>query len=413
MQSVTTIRKLFAFALRNVLRQRVRSFATLASIVIGVAGLILAGGFVQDIFIQLGEAIIHSQTGHVQITKRGYADLKNRSPEKFLLENPEQLKTELKSSSPAIDYVMARIGFTGVLNNGKRDLGIIGEGIEPDAEVRMGTHLRYTAGRPLNNNDIDTAVIGEGVAKSLGLKVGDRVTLLVTLSAGAVNTLDFEIVGIFQSFSKEFDARSIRISLESARSLLDTNGAHILIAMLHQTADTDTAVDAINVQFMKYGLEVRSWKQLSDFYEKTVQLYGRQFGVLRLIILVMVLLSVINSVNMALFERTREFGTMRALGDPSSQIFKVIVAESLLLGATGATMGILVGCLSAEIISSIGIPMPPPPNANIGYTALIRLDTISVLVAGMTGFIACVLAAILPAKRTSRTEIVDALRHGV
>lgn len=404
---------MFSFALRNVIRQKVRSAATLASIAMGTIGLILAGGFVQDIFIQLGEAIIHSQTGHIQITKTGYREGRTRSPEKFVIEDPEALKRDLKITSPEIDYVMSRLGFSGTLNNGKRDLGIIGEGIEPDAEAKMGTYLHMIHGRPLTGSDLDSAVIGEGVAKSLGLKIGDRATLVVSLAAGAVNTLDVEIVGIFQSFSKDFDARAIRISIDAARTLLDIPGAHVLIAMLHKTNATDATVNAINSKNFKSGLEVRAWNQLSDFYEKTVELYDRQFGVLRLIILVMVLLSVVNSVNLGLFERTREFGTMRALGDTSGQVFRLILAESLCLGGIGAIVGIVLGCIVALSISAVGIPMPPPPNANIGYTALIRLAPISIGVAGLIGFVACVLATVLPAKRAANIDIVDALRHGM
>ena len=94
-----------------------------------------------------------------------------------------------------------------------------------------------------------------------------------------------------------------------------------------------------------------------DFYDKTLKLYDRQFGVLRLIILLMVLLSVANSVNMTLFERTREFGTLLALGDKPRTVFQLIVMESALLGAFGAGMGIVVGCAAALVISAIGIPM--------------------------------------------------------
>ena len=78
-----------AFALRNVFRHRVRSAATLAAISMGVAGLILAGGFVQDIFIQLGEAVIHSQSGHIQIVRKGYRAGRTRSPESYLIDQPE------------------------------------------------------------------------------------------------------------------------------------------------------------------------------------------------------------------------------------------------------------------------------------------------------------------------------------
>lgn len=404
---------LFSFALRNVFRQKVRSAATLAAIAIGVAGLILAGGFVKDIFIQLGEAIIHSQTGHIQITRAGYSDNKTRAPEKYLIDDGEALKAKLLKSVPGIDQAISRLGFTGVINNGRRDLGIVGEGIEPDGEAKLGTFLRYLEGRALTNNDVDGIVVGEGVARSLGLKVGDRVTVVMTLAAGAVNTLDFELVGVSQSFSKEFDARAVRISLEAAKTLMDTNGIHLLVVQLNDTATTTAALSATNQELAKLGLEAQAWYALSDFYEKTVELYDRQFGVLRLIILIMVLLSVINSVNMTLFERTREFGTMRAIGDRSDWVFRLIMIESFWLGLIGGLLGMILGCLAALGISVIGIPMPPPPNANLGYTALIRLDATSVLVAGAIGFIACVLAAIFPARRAAKADIVEALRHGV
>ncbi|HXE41208.1 MAG TPA: ABC transporter permease, partial [Azonexus sp.] len=347
---------LFSLALRNIFRQRARSAATLAAIAIGVAGLILAGGFVQDIFIQLGEAIIHSQTGHIQITRQGYREGKNRAPEQYLIENSEQLKIGIKKSAPNTTLSMARLGFSGILNNGKRDLGIIGEGIEPNAEADIATFMRFVEGRALKDTDEDGIVVGQGVAKSLGLKVGDRVTLVMTLSAGAVNTLDFELVGIFQSFSREFDARAVRIPLNAAKSLMDTPAAHLLVVMLERTEDTAAAVSALKQQYSQDGYEITAWNELSDFYGKTVELYDRQFGVLRLIILIMVLLSVVNSVNMTLFERTREFGTMLAVGNRSTTVFRLIMAESLCLGLLGAGLGMAVGCISAIGISAIGIP---------------------------------------------------------
>lgn len=404
---------LWTFALRNVFRQKARSAATLIAIAVGVASLILAGGFVQDIFIQLGEAIIHSQTGHIQVTKAGYREGRLREPDKYLLVDPKRLKASIQGSAPAINQTMERLGFTGTLNNGKRDIGIIGESIEPDAEAKMGTYMHFVEGRALKDSDQDGIVVGQGVAKSLGLKVGDRVSLVISLAAGAVNTLDFELLGVFQSFSKEFDARAVRIPIDAAKILMDTQGTHLIVVMLDKTDDTLLAVDKLKQQLSKEGLEIISWNQLSDFYEKAVKLYDSQFGVLRLIILLMVILSVVNSVNMTLFERTREFGTMLAVGNRPDSVFKLIMVESIFLGALGAVIGMSLGCLAGLGISAIGIPMPPPPNANLGYTALIRLDPISVAMAGTIGFVATVLATIMPARKASQLDIVEALRHGV
>ncbi|MCB1931086.1 MAG: ABC transporter permease [Candidatus Accumulibacter sp.] len=401
----------WSFALRNIFRQRLRSAATLAAITLGVAGLILAGGFVQDIFVQLGEALIHSQSGHLQIARQGYREGRTRSPERYLIERPEQLKQQILTQE-GTELVLARLAFAGMINNGKRDLGIIGEGVEPSSEAILGSYLQYIEGRPLADSDLDGIVLGQGVARTLGLKAGDRANLIISLAQGAVNTLDFEVVGIFQSFSKEFDARAVRIPLAAAQSLMDTNSAHVMVVLLGKTEDTERVQASLRGKLEPEGYEIASWRELSDFYDKTLQLYDRQFGVLRLIILLMVLLSVVNSVNMTIFERTREFGTMLALGDRPSRVFRMILTESVFIGLIGAVLGVGFGCLAAWLISAIGIPMPPPPNANIGYTALIRLLPFDVVAAGSIGFAATCLAAVMPARRASRLLIVDALRQG-
>ena len=406
------LRGRFGLALRNVLRHRFRTAATLAAISIGVAGLILAGGFVEDIFVQLGEAIIHSQTGHLQVVKAGYREGKNRAPQQYLFDNPKDIKAAAESD-PAVEFTMARLGFSGVLNNGKRDLGILGEGVEPDAEARLGSYLHYVEGRSLSDKDMDGIAVGQGVASSLGLKVGDRVTLVLSLAEGAVNTLDFELIGVFQSFSKEFDSRAVRIPLAAAQSLMDTQAAHLVVVTLKETRQTERARLALEARLASEGFEIIPWTALSDFYEKTIALYDRQVGVLRSIILVMVLLSVANSVNMSLFERTREFGTMLALGNRSRDVFLLILTESAITGVFGALIGTALGVAAALAISSVGIPMPPPPNANLGYTAIIRIVPGDIFAASLVGFFATVLAALMPARRAARLGIVDALRQGV
>jgi putative ABC transport system permease protein len=140
-------------------------------------------------------------------------------------------------------------------------------------------------------------------------------------------------------------------------------------------------------------------------------LYKSQFGVLQLIVLVMVLLSVANSVNMSIFERTGEFGTMMALGNRQSEVFQLIIAESVWLGLTGAGLGLVLGWSLALGISAVGIPMPPPPNANMSYTAHIQVTPMLLMMSCAIGIVATVLAALLPARHVSRMPVVEALRQ--
>lgn len=154
-----------------------------------------------------------------------------------------------------------------------------------------------------------------------------------------------------------------------------------------------------------------TWRTLNSFYENTVALYERQFGFLQLIILVLVLLGVANSVNMSAFERVGEFGTMMALGNRRGDIRRLVIVENVLLGMIGGGLGVALGGVSALVLSAIGIEMPPPPNANLGYTAHIRLVP-SVLASSFSvGLVATVLASLLPAWRVARIQPVDALRR--
>lgn len=398
-------------ALRNLFRQKTRTAMTLAAIVFGVASLVVSGGFVQDVFVQLGEAIIHSQTGHVQIVRKDFIERGTRQPERFLIDGPENIALRVDALSE-VKEVSSRLSFSGMLNNGRRDLGIIGEGIEPDKEARLGTFLSTVDGRHLADTDVFGMIVGQGVAHSLSLRPGDQVTLVVNTAEGALNTLDFEIVGVFQSFSKDFDARAVRIPLAAAQDLMYTDGVNVLVVTLHRTEQTEVAHTRISAILHDTGLDAHHWRSLSDFYDKTLDLYDRQFGVLQLIILAMVLLSVANSVNMAAFERMSEFGTMQALGNRKRHIFRLIVLENVFVGIIGATIGIVVGVLLSVLISAVGIPMPPPPNANVGYTATIRIIPSIIMSAFFIGSLATATAAVFPAHRVTRTPLVELLRQG-
>jgi len=406
---------MFKLALRNIIRQKIHSAMTLAAVITGVIGIILAGGWVNDVFIKLGEALIHSQSGHLQVYKTGYFETGRRSPEKYLIDNPDEIAQKIQNEIGVEKFYsgMARLNFSGLLNNGRSDTPIIGEGIEPDKEAQQGTYMVLTAGRQLTDIDTFGIMLGNGVAKALQLEPGDYVTLMANTLDGALNSLDLEVVGIFQSFSNDYDARAIRIPLTAAQELLDTQSVNAIVITLNHTKHTGSIAALLKERFNQEGLEIKTWVELNDFYEKTVELYKGQFGVLQFIILIMVALGVANSVNMSLFERTGEFGTMMALGNRSGHVFKLIISESLLLGFIGSCAGILCGVLLAVVISAIGIPMPPPPNADMGYMAQIQIVPSVLLLAFIVGLLATVLAAILPARHISRTNIVDALRQNI
>lgn len=401
---------MFKLALRNVFRHKTRSALTLIAISFGVIGLILSGGFVADVFVQLAEATIHSQLGHVQVAKPGFFTQGTRKPYDYQIENPEPLRRELEKLN-GVDDVMLRLNFSGLISNGKADLAIFGEGIEPDKEARLGSFLKIIEGRQLKSSDTYGIILGEGVAQALKLRAKDPVTLLLNTKEGALNTIELEVVGIARSFSKDYDARVVRITLPAAQDLLASAAINSYVISLRDTQDTEATLLHLQKILHKNLYEVKSWQQLSDFYSSTVALYERQFGVLKIIILVMVLLSVVNSVSMTVMERIGEFGTLMALGNKRRTLFQLVVVENTLLGMFGGLLGVVLGVALALLISAMGITMPPPPNSNSGYTAIIRVVPEIIVTAFFVGFLATVLASLLPARRASRLPVAEALRQ--
>ncbi len=111
--------------------------------------------------------------------------------------------------------------------------------------------------------------------------------------------------------------------------------------------------------------------------------------------------------------KPKQRGTMRALGNRSADVTRLVLVENALLGGGGGVLGVAIGTALALAISAVGIPMPPPPNANLGYTAYIRVVPGVLLAAFAVGVAATFLAALLPAFRVARTPVVDALRQNV
>ncbi len=399
-------------ALRNILRHQMRSLMVVAAIATGVIALLITEGFIRDVYKQFGDGLIQAQLGHVQIARKGFFETGYRTPESFLIAENQSLRTQLRAA-PHTKEVMPRLDFSGLLNNGETEITIIAEAVEPTQEALLSGGLRVLAGRALTTKDAQAVMIGKGVADSLRVKPGATVTLMAPTIDGAMNTAELTVIGIFASFSKDYDDRAIRLPIRAAQDLLGTPEISRVIVLADARENTEAVAAALRAQLDAAKYDVRTWTALSDIYRNTVAAYEGQFGVIRIIILLLVILSVANVVNMSIFERTGEYGTMRALGNSGAFIAKIIYIETAMLGLLGASVGVVIGVLLAWIISAIGIPMPPPPNAYMGYLAQIRMHPDMVATAFLTGLIAPLPACLWPAYKVRTMPIIDALRESV
>lgn len=408
-------------AFRNIFRNRVRSAIALAAISFGCISLILAGGFFEDSFLRMREAYIHAHLGHMQVYQKGYLDKGNSKPFDYLIEKPEPVEKAIASLGHVKD-VTPRIGFSALLSTGENTMSVMAQGIDPEGENAMNvitsikdvsTSLGFSQGTALAKDDMFEVNIGRGLAKGLDIKVGDSLVLLCNTVGGSLNGMDVTVKGIFYTASEEYDNYTLRIPIALARQLLRTEAAQSLVVVLDETENTDAVMAQLQdlSTSRQLNLEMKPWYEMADFYNKTVDLYGRQFLVLKIIIAIIVILSIFNTIAMSIWERTKEIGTIMAMGFKRWEIMRLFLLEGCILGTLGGILGTLGGYLFAYIISLVGIPMPPPPGATVGWTASIQIVPSVLLTSFLISVLASLASSFYPSYKASRLVVADALRY--
>ena len=394
-------------ALRNIFRNRRRSAITLAVIVFGAIGLILFGGYKAITFRGLRESTIR-RIGHMQVYKAGYAKAESQKPLEYGLENAAVIRKDLERD-PRVKTTAAQITLMGLISNGDKSETYIATAVEPQKDQAMNAH-RLVDGAELPADESDAILIGRGLATSLHVKPNDYLTLMTTTVTGSLNAMDVRVAGIISMGVKEYDDRAIKMPIDGAQQLLQTSKIEKLLVFLNQTDQTAAVEAAIQKKFAG-RLETKNWSQLASFYHQVVMLYNGIFGFLGLIVFGTVIFSVANTIVMSVFERTREIGTLLAVGTTRGKVWRMFFAEGFLIGVIGGLLGILAGVALAQLINSGNVMLPPPPGYTVGYQLRILLQPPVLVTSFVISVLTATLSAILPAWKASRMKIVDALGH--
>jgi putative ABC transport system permease protein len=400
---------LYRIALRNLARQRRRSVFALLAIAFGTMAMLLAAGFIESNLRYGRESTIRSQLGHLQVTRKGFRERGGADPFAYLLPTGVTMVDPIRTL-PHVRAVAARLAFSGLASHGDATISFLGSGIDPSAERGLGDALRFSAGSNLAAGDTDSTVLGQGLADQLGVGVGDVLTLVANTREGTINAVEVKVKGVFSSIAKAYDDSALRIPLIEAQKLLRTDGAHVLVVLLDDTSATDDVARELRKR-LPASYDIARWQDLADFYNKTAALFERQVGFMRLVIALIIVLAIVNTMAMAVAERTGEIGTAMALGTRRGRVLHQFVAEGALLGVLGGAVGLLASLVLAPVISAIGIPMPRAPGMAHGHVAGVVVTAGMALGALALALATALVASIYPAARASRLAIVDALRH--
>ncbi len=406
--------KFLLLAFRNVFRNRRRTVMTLLMVGGGVAGLLLVGGFFAFMFRGLRESTIRTGLGHIQIFNAEHF----RRDEVHVLDTGISNWRQVAAATQTAQHVRGvapRIEFYGMLSNGVKSSVFMGSAVDPDTEHRMGFDPRVMTGRQLsgNANGEVEALVGTGVARSMSVKVGDGLTILAVTADGALNGIDVQIVGIVSTGFKDLDDRYLRITLPSAQRLLQSDRVTNLVVGLDKTENTDAAAAEIAPRLSGQAQELtfKKWIELAAYYKQVRTLFSGIFLFLGIIVFFMVLMATVNTLLMSMFERTREIGTMLAMGTPRRWIVALFMVEATLTGILGAAVGVVGGNLLGSALNAAGFHLPAPPGTSFDMLFNVLHVPSLMLGSSLMVIVSLALASILPAVRASRLQIAEALAH--
>jgi putative ABC transport system permease protein len=207
----------------------------------------------------------------------------------------------------------------------------------------------------------------------------------------------------------EQDQRMLYANVQTAQELMQTNKVSTLSLYLKSTEDTDSYHASLQAEHP--DLAWQTWLDTAYYYLGVKGNYDRIFGLLGVIIMIMVFFSISNTVSMSVVERTREIGTLRAIGAYPREVNRSLAIEGFLIGLAGSFIGLLLGWLISVLLTFANWQMPPPPGRSEGYPLAIDIPVSLYAAATVLSVTVCMLAAWLSARKATSRPIVEALSH--
>ncbi|MBI3285143.1 MAG: ABC transporter permease [Burkholderiales bacterium] len=463
--------KTFSLALRNLLRNRRRSLTTLLAMVIGLVTILLFGGYSRNVIyaMQTGYVQLH---GHLQIQRKDFFLYGSGNPAAYGIPNYQAVIDIVKRDpllAPMLTVVTPKLSLGGIAGNFAAGVSknVVASGVVPAEQNSMRLwddygSASYTPKIALEGTASDAVVIGTGVARLLhlcaplhvsncgqlplpparsdssgaaapddiaalsGLEQGaapasgqTTIEMLAANLHGAPNVASLQVIKAENWGLKEFDDSYMVMHLAQAQKLIfggDAPQATAIQIQLQHTGQMAAAQARLNEllasTLKQTPLEILGYETLAPIYGQTIQFFDSVFGFIATLIGVIVLFTVGNTMSTAVFERTTEIGTLRAIGQRRGGIRHLFVSEGLLLGAIGAVLGVLTALLLAYLINHAGLTWTPPGYV-YAYPLKVRVWGDWGLIGGSAAglIVVALISAWWPAHRASRMLIVDALRH--
>jgi putative ABC transport system permease protein len=356
--------------------------------------------------------VIDAEVGHLQLHDRNFK--KDYSPE-FIITNGDKI-LNLITSLPEIKMAAPRSITNGMLATATGSAGVQINGVIPELEYEASQlKKKIIEGNEFDSTKKNEIMIGKKLATKMKLKTGSKLVLTFTDTSGNMVAGAFRVAAVYQSDNGPLDERNVYVTMKDLNDLLNTGNAfHEIVVVLKN--DEDIKIVQQKLKRVCPLLTIETWKEISPETDLLVNTTNQYSYIIMIIIMFALAFGIINTMLMAILERTREIGMMVALGTNKLKIFLLVLLETFFLTLAGAPIGILTGWLLTRYYNIHGLNLSGLGRemmSSFGFNAMIYPEfpadklTGVLLIVVATALVSC----LFPAIKALKMQPVEALRR--
>lgn len=396
------------FAFRNLLRNWRRTLFTVCSLSLGVALSIWTDNITKGRADDIVNAVTSAYVGHYQVSTEKYR--RDELIQDYMKD--DQLQS-FSGASP-------RIHFASLLSSGENSLPIVLDGIEPAAENAVtNLNTKVITGEPLASGGCDERqiLISSEHAEKLNVGLGDKVVVMGQAADGSLGNDLFRVKSIYKTDSKAFDRHVAFAPIGCVAAMGMVGGAHELVFPLPPDANESVFEADLRAKATAAGLLMTSWKESVPQLYSIVRFSRAIHNAINFILFLVISVGIVNVMMMNVFERTREFGVMAALGTGHRQVVALVLFETLGIALLGLAIGSALGGAMVSYHHVFGFDLHmflgdqySAGQFSLSMTVFPNLSLTSILRSSLITVAFMLVAGLFPAWRASKLTPIEAMR---
>jgi putative ABC transport system permease protein len=405
---------LMRVGLKNLRRNFRRSLITVCSIGFGLATILWMQAILNGSSRSAIDTVTSSYLGHMQISRKDYLD------KKLIQQTFQWDATTLPQEKDTQIFSSERVHLPALVSSGEQSMPVVLEGIDPEKEPLV-TRVRETLKEgeflsPMTTCEDKSALISRALAALLGVGLGDKIVLLAQAADGSLGNELFRVKGFFDTGSPDHDKGLVLTNLQCVQALGVLDGVHE-VALKVKGRKTPEQMHKLVKPKVSEDLAVLTWRDLSPSLVTLTTFNDASLLLVSVILFIVISLGILNTFLVSVFERTKEFGVMMALGTPSRGVIGTVLWEAFFLGLASSVLGIIVATLAITYHSRFGFDLRPLVGKNLSVGAFQLnltiypfVDWLGAIKATLFTWLVVIIATIYPAFRASRLKPAEAIR---